>query len=286
MKSFLQSDNWFNFQKSLGRKAWRVGSILIIKHNLPFKKSYLYSPHLDASSLEESLKKIKEIAQEENSIFFKVEPNRETKEIGKLKKLGFKKGQTSQPDKTLMLDVSGSEEETLKKMHHKTRYNIKLAEKKGVIIKQSDGKKGLEEFWQILQQTTQRDGFSSHPKEYYRKLLEVSGVKLFLAIFKDKVIAANIVVFYNKQAIYLHGASDHSYRNLMAPYLLQWEQIKEAKRQKCSEYDFWGIDEKKWPGVTRFKKGFNGKEVFYSGAYDLVFQKVWYWAYRMARKIS
>ena len=71
----------------------------------------------------------------------------------------------------------------------------------------------------------------------------------------------------------------------MAPYLLQWQQILEAKKRGCAEYDFWGINEKKWPGVTRFKKGFSGKEVGYPGAFDLIFQPIWYSLYKIVKKI-
>ena len=79
----------------------------------------------------------------------------------------------------------------------------------------------------------------------------------------------------------MHGASDHDYRALMAPYLLHWEVIKYAKEHGLSEYDLWGIDEKKWSGVTRFKKGFGGREVKYTGSYDYVFMPIWYRLYRL-----
>jgi peptidoglycan pentaglycine glycine transferase (the first glycine) len=178
-------------------------------------------------------------------------------------------------------------------MHSKTRYNIGLAEKKGAITQNSKLKtQNFEDFWKLMQETTKRDGFHAHPKEYYRKLLEIPGVELFVAVIPSsagwampKIIAANIIVFYGQRAIYLHGASDYEHRNLMAAPLLQWEQIKEAKKRGCIEYDFWGIDETKWPGVTRFKKSFNGREIIYPGAFDLVFQPFWYKIYKIARAI-
>jgi len=290
MESFLQSSAWTDFQKSLGRKTWQMDSALIIKNDLLFGKSYLYSPRLrpDAhrdfggqARFEDWINRVKKIAKDEKAIFLKLEfEDSADKKI--LKKFGFRKSQNIQPQKTLILDITKPEEELLKQMHSKTRYNIRLAKKKNIEIKKDKNK--FEEFWRLLQQTTKRDGFRPHPKEYYRKMLEVSRVELFVAEYQGKVIAANIVVFYRKTAIYLHGASDYKYRNLMTPHLLQWKQIKEAKKQGCSEYDFWGINEKKWPGVTRFKKGFNGKEVIYPGAYDLVFQPIWYKIYQLARK--
>jgi len=284
MDSFLQSTNWLEFQKSLGREVWQIDSILVIKHNLPFRKSYFYSPRCESKFLSESfLNKIKEIAKQENTIFFKAESFDLARGKPDLEKFGFKKSTNIQPKKTLILDTSKSEQELLNQMHYKTRYNIKLADKKGISVKKDKSK--FEDFWQLIQETSKRDSFRPHPKEYYRKMLEIPGIELFVAEFKGKIIAANVVVFYDKQAIYLHGASDYEYRNLMAPYLLQWEQIKEAKKRGCLEYDFWGIDERKWPGVTRFKKGFGGREVEYPGAFDLVFQPIWYKIYKIARKI-
>jgi len=279
-KSFLQSKAWLDFQKLLGRKVWQVEGVGIIRYNLPFKKSYLYSPRCEGKFFSALfLEKTKEIAKKENSIFFKAEPQ----ENIDLKQFGFVKAHDIQPQKTLILDILRSEQELLEKMHHKTRYNIGLAEKKGVKVKKD--RTLFEEFWRLMQETTKRDGFRSHPKDYYKKLLEIPNTELFIAEYQNKIIAANIVVFYDKQAIYLHGASDYEHRNLMAAPLLQWEQIKEAKKRGCIEYDFWGIDEIKWPGVTRFKKSFNGKEIEYPGAFDLIFQPFWYKIYQIARKI-
>lgn len=279
-KSFLQSKEWLGFQKSLGRKVWQVEGTSVIKYELRLRKNYLYSPYCESKFLSEKLlNEIKTIAKNENAIFLKIEP------LDKIdfQKLGFIKSHNIQPQKTLILDIIKSEQELLEKMHSKTRYNIGLAEKKGVKVKKD--KNSFDEFWRLMEETTKRDGFHAHPKEYYRKLLEIPGVELFVADFENKIIAVNIVVFYEKIAIYLHGASDYEQRNLMAAPLLQWEQIKEAKKRGCAEYDFWGTDENKWPGVTRFKKGFGGREVEYFGAYDLIFQPLWYKIYKLARKI-
>lgn len=302
MKSFLQSSKWAEFQKSLNRKTWRINNILIIKHGLSLNKNYLYSPHLRFSSFggqahfEKWIDKIKKIAKNEKAIFLKVEPLDFARDKSKFKKFGFKKSTNIQFQRTLILDITKPEQELLKQMHQKTRYNIKLAEKKGIKIKKD--KKYFEDFWRLLKDTAKKGGFHTHLKEHYKKLLEVPGIELFTAEFpeksrrnvgtngasKNKIIAANIVLFHKKTAFYLHGASDYQYRNLMAPHLLQWHQILEAKKRGCEKYDFWGIDEKKWPGLTRFKKGFNGKEIIYPGAYDLVFQPIWYKIYNLVKK--
>jgi len=284
MISFLQSKEWADFQKSLGRKIWRIDSINIIRYDLPFGKSYLYAPRCGGNFLSDSfLKRIRKLSKEESAIFFRVEPQEEISKKA-LNKFSFKKGRNIQPKKTLILDINQSEKDLLEQMHQKTRYNIRLAEKKGIKIKKGN-KKNFEKFWRLLIDTAKKNKFSTHPRKYYEKILETPGTELFLAVYRDKIIAANVVLFHNKQVVYLHGASDYNYRKLMAPHLLQWHQILEAKKRGCLEYDFWGINEKKWPGVTRFKRGFGGKEIRYMIAYDLIFRPIWYEIYKIARKI-
>jgi lipid II:glycine glycyltransferase (peptidoglycan interpeptide bridge formation enzyme) len=294
MNSFLQSDQWAKFQNSIGRKTLKIDGIYVIKYNLPFGKSYLYSPRCVGNFISENfINKIKEIAEKENAIFLKVEPSYAGASEGEfeilLKNFKFKKSNNVQPLQTIILDITKSEEELLDQMHSKTRYNINLAQKKEIRIKKQDTRNNdqnyFEEFWKLIEKTSKRDGFTAYPKAYYEKMLEIPGVELFTAGADDKIVAANIVLFYNGQAIYLHGASDYEHRNLMAPYLLQWEQIKEAKRRNCTEYDFWGINEAKWPGVTRFKRGFGGQEITYPGAYDLIFKPFWYRIYKIAKRI-
>jgi len=278
-KSFLQSQQWGQFQESFGRKVWRIKDILVIKYDLSLGKSYLYCPRGKIS--DNFLEEVKEIARQEGSIFFKIEPE---KEIPNLKK----SNKQIQPAKTIILDISKSEDELLNQMHSKTRYNIRLAQRKGIEIEQSNDQESLDVFVKLLKQTAQRDKFFLHPREYYQKMLDILGqdmVKLFLAKHKNKIVAANLVCFFNQTATYLHGASDYKYRQLMAPYLLQWQTILKAKEQGFKYYDFGGINEDKWPGVTRFKKGFNGQEVNYPGAYDLVYSKFWYWLYKIGRRV-
>jgi len=277
--SFLQSLEWERFQKSLNRKTWRVEGKLVIKHDLPFSKNYLYCPRSEIS--DGFLKEVEKIAKQEKSIFLKVEPEKEIP--------NFKKSDKQiQPAKTIILDISKSEDELLNQMHPKTRYNIRLAQKKGIEIKQSNNQESSDVFIKLLKQTAQRDKFFLHSQEYYQKMINILGqdiVKLFLAKYKDKVIAANLVCFFNQTAIYLHGASDYRYRQIMAPYLLQWQIIRQAKEMGFKYYDFWGIDEDKWPGVTRFKRGFGGQEVSSPGAYDLIYSKFWYLLYKMVRRV-
>ena len=297
--SFLQSWSWGEFQESLGRQVWRLEDkglkALLIKHGLPLGKNYLYCPRGPIGPIETFLEKVKEIGQKEKSIFLKIEPDNrdcpldtvlESRTVSKGQSL-FRSNKQIQPIKTLVLDISKPEEELLNQLHPKTRYNIRLAQKKGVTVEELNEK--IDDFLRLLKETAKRDRFHLHAQGYYQKMLEVLGqegmVKLILAKYKNQIVAANLVYFFGQTATYLHGASDYNFRQLMAPHLLQWQAICQAKQLGLRYYDFWGIDEKKWPGVTRFKKGFSGQEITFPGAFDLIFQPTWYRIYNLARKV-
>jgi len=185
-----------------------------------------------------------------------------------------------------MLDLHKDEDDLLLEMHQKTRYNIRLARKKGVKLVEGDIT-DLDVFYNLISDTYNRKNITVYNKEYYKKLMtNFSKAKIFLAKFQDKVLCANLILFYNDTATYLHGGSSQENKNLMAPHLLQWEVIKIAKEQGYKYYDFWGVDEKKWPGVTRFKKGFGGFEVNYPGTFDLITNDPWYCLYKMVKKFK
>ena len=192
-----------------------------------------------------------------------------------------------------MLDLSLSADDLLRAMHSKTRYNIRLAEKKGVKVYEA-GLDSFNIFWQIMKATGARDGFRLHSRSHYENLLSARDhIKLFLAEHEGRVIAGGIFSFFGNKVTYLHGASDNDCRNLMAPYLLQWTVIKEAQKinkkmtaeSSFKYYDFYGIDDKKWPGVTRFKLGFGGFIKKYPGTYDLVFHSLIYNLYVCLRRL-
>jgi len=275
-KSFLQSKEWEEFQKSVGNQTFRIDDVLLIKKSLPMKKNYFYVPRANID-----INKVAELAKKENCIFLRIEPMKEL-EIETLK-LKIQRSVDILPSQTLILDLTQTEEEILKNMHQKTRYNIRLAGKKGVEIKESND---IDKFWKLMQETTERDKFRAHDKSYYEKMIASKIVKLYIAEYEGKILTAGIFVFYDDTVTYLHGASTHEHKNVMAPYLLHWEMIKLAKKQGCKYYDFYGINEQKWPGVTRFKKGFNGTETNYPGTFDIVFNKIWYGIYKIVRGIK
>lgn len=302
--SFLQSWEWGEFQKSLGRKMWRLavtktdGSfglcVLAVKYELPSGKNYLYCPRIDITqNSKEIFNELKSIASREKSLFLKIDPelDRDKLKETKIEVLGFAKSfKEIQPRNTLILNITKTEEELFAEMKSKTRYNIKLAKRKELVVEKcendSEKKKCFDSFWPLMQETADRNKFYLHSKDYYNKQLDWSSFKMFLIKYNEKIIAGAIINFFGKRATYVHGASGHEYRNLMAPYLLHWEIIRQAKNLGCEEYDFWGISDSdsgkdSWAGISRFKGGFGGREINYIGAYDYILNRQWYGMYKL-----
>lgn len=192
------------------------------------------------------------------------------------------------PNATQILSLNGrDEEEVLKSMHSKTRYNIRLAERKGVQIRVED--KYLNDFLEVLKKTANRDGFSLHPDQHYRDILSLPNTFLFSALHKNNYTAGAVVIKFGDSMIYLHGASDYRFRRLMSPYLLHWRIIKQAMQDGVGYYDFWGVAPRggqnhPWQGITRFKENFGGQYVEYAGDYDLILDTFWYRIYRFVKK--
>ncbi len=313
---FLQSWEWGEFHKKVSGDVWRLGVLddgklvaaaTIIKKQLPIGKYYFYCPRGPVFNyqlstvnyqliLESLFNEIKNIAENEGIMFLRFDPPASYK----LQATSYKLNKTLdvQPSKTLILNLAKPEEDILKNMRQKTRYNIRLAEKKGVKVVEA-GVDRFEDFWRLLGETSERDNFRTHGRDYYKAMLaggdedsrvrESAGpalaIKLFIAEYKKRPIAAGIVSFFGDTATYTHGASGSEYRNAMASYLLQWHVMKLAKKSGYKYYDLYGIDEERWPGVTRFKKGFGGRTANYPGTFDLVFDEGWYNVYKMVRRV-
>lgn len=307
---FLQSSSWNNFENKNNHNVWQIGifdklnsesEVLlgvasIVEKKLILNYSYLYCPRgpifsdlLDNEQKNEYLrlilKSIRDLTIETKKYketFFRFEP------IFQLEMLEcVVKTKDFQPSNTLLIDLRKSQEELRLEMHQKTRYNINLAQKKGVVVEKSDD---IEKFLFLIRQTSKRGKFVSHSEEYYRKILETSAGNacLWIARHNDNILAANIVMAFGDTVTYTHGASSDEFRNFMAPHLLQWEQIKWAKENNYDFYDFWGISEDKnspWAGFTRFKKGFGGSTKTMPGTFDLVFDKNVYSLYSIYKKL-
>ena len=313
---FLQSWGWGDFQRTWGKKVWHFGikeggklicSAQIVSYPLRFDKSYLYCPRgplfiagLTKEQQETAMalifskaRDICYLTKKENELFFRVEPdNNLQKNI--VYSWPLLQQKAVQPEQSIILDLSLGEQTLLDNMQQKTRYNISLASKKKLVIRNSQSVEDLEKFLLLSKITASRNGFRLWPDKYYHRMLaELANKKMiniWLAEYQGQVAAANLVINFGDTVTYLHGGSDQKYRNLMAPHLLQWQQILWAQQNNFHYYDFWGIAEKNnpkekdWAGITRFKKGFGGEVVTYHGAYDLVYDQKWYRLYQWSKK--
>ena len=288
---FLQSPEWEKIQNLAGRKTMRAGGILLIRHEFTRYFSYLYCPRpifKNEPPEEDLFTQIKKIAVAERAVFLKIDPQDPIPEKWN-SRIRMRYSTSLQPAESVIMDIAQSEEKLLLGMHEKTRYNIRLAERKGVEVSKmpfGDIKRDFEVFWTLMRETAQRNTFFLHEKEYYQALFQAQSDlfsnELFFATIKGKVLAVALINFYQPSgmAVYLHGASSRDQKELMAPHLLHWRIIQEAKKRGLKGYDFWGIDEQKWPGVTRFKMGFGGKRIAYPPSIDMLYRAWRYQGYR------
>lgn len=283
---FLQSWDWAELQKILGRKIWRLDLdgeyVLAILMPLPFNQKYLYIPRTNSRLDKSKIKILADLALSENCIFIRIEPVKQD-----LLEFGFRQAKAVQPVQTLLLDLTKSEEDLSLDLHQKTRYNIRLAQKRGVRVRQSISPDELDHFYNLIANTYERKGINVYNKDYYEKIIKmITDAQLFLAEYQGKILCANLVLFYGDTVTYLHGGSSEEDKNIMAPHLLQWQTITQAKKLGYKYYDFWGIDAFKWPGVTRFKKGFGGFEYEYPGAYELKIKGLHYVLYNLVKRFK
>lgn len=315
---FLQSEEWRKFQENSGKRTFHLPQrqtdmkqnslwVNVIEHKLPLVGRYFYVPRWPLARIFnfQSLifNQLLELAKKEKAGWIRFEP--ENEEILNLIRKNInhkieKAPHDMQPKEVFTIDIRKSEEEILAKMKPKTRYNINLAQKRGVSVQViSNETLGLNDriidrFIEMVNSTAKRKGITFHPGDYYRTMIKtIPGeiLKIYVAKFNDKIIAANLVVFYGKTAIYLHGATDDEYRNVMASYLLQWQAILDAKRKGCEKYDFGGVrlqkNDNPWSGITKFKIGFSpnvGIKKF-PGSYDVVINRAKYEFYVIISKL-
>lgn len=293
--AFLQSWDWGEFQQALGFKVERVHEVVkgkavlaqAIEFPLPLRSSYWHVPKGplgDASpkvAIELLAKRLPRGA------FLKIEPATKSKRGLQTK--------DRQPSVTTIVDLTQSETQIVENMKAKTRYNIRLAEKKGVTAKIVELDR-FDDLVRLMQQTAERDKFSLHEIERYKKMLEMlrgpnCHAFMAMAFYEDRPLAANIMIDAFGMRTYLHGASSNLYRNVMAPYALHDFLIKDARAQGLKAYDFWGIappeagDDHPWAGISRFKNGFGGKTVRMPGTFDISKNFLMYSLYRLAKKL-
>ncbi|MBI9043935.1 MAG: peptidoglycan bridge formation glycyltransferase FemA/FemB family protein [Anaerolineaceae bacterium] len=301
----LQSSAWGTLKACYG---WE--SVSIVKHDIGaqilFKKlplgfhvAYIPKGPVGSGDWNVIWPEIDQVCKSKRTIFLSVEPDLLNNEHDKIKDFfsGFEYKNTSvQPRSTMLLDLRGDQESWLKNLKQKTRYNIRLAIKKGIEISESHD---IDAFTRLMKVTGERDQFGVHVSSYYEKAFELfqegQNCALLLAKYGDKVLAGLMVFRRGNRAWYLFGGSSNEERNRMPTYLLQWEAMRWAARQGCGFYDLWGVpDQSKdvleeqfknrsdglW-SVYRFKRGFNGEIVRFAGTWVRVYMPLIYKLYEL-----
>jgi lipid II:glycine glycyltransferase (peptidoglycan interpeptide bridge formation enzyme) len=277
-------------------------------HALPIFGSYLFVPRgpvIDPSRLasEELRDMLSESARVSRAGWIRVEPQTE-EALGILKQAYgayrvVAAPRDINPRETFMVSLDGGPADWLIRMKPKTRYNVRLAEKHGVTVRFSRSADDMETFLGLITSTANRKAIAPHPKAYYRNFLTAlpeTMCEMAIAEYQGVSVAAALLVFFEETAHYLHGGSGDAHRELMAPFLLHFKAMEEAKRRGARRYDFGGVrvrakkgaNDIGWDGITRFKQGFvpDMETLLFPGTYDIIVSPVRYMLYRQSRHLA
>lgn len=318
----LQSFEWGEFRKKTGitvirrailNKNGLENPFTLTIHKIPHTKFTIgYLPKGNFPDMD-LIKEIERIGKENNCIFIQLEPNiKKGDRKFKMENLTLNSDPIGANSKlpilnsfhplftkyTFILDLTKSEDEILKNMHHKTRYNIRLSEKKGVVVKEDNSEKAFKKYLTLTEETTKRQRFFAHTLSYHEKMWETLRSKsekklslhLFTAKYNNETLVTWIVFVFHDTLYYPYGASSDKHRNLMASNLMMWETIKFGKKIGLKKFDMWGalsIDpdiKDAWYGFHKFKEGYNPKHVEFIGSFDLVINSKLYNLYKIADK--
>lgn len=315
--SFLQTWEWGDLKARTGWQPYRlaveqdgeiVAAVQLLKRPVPkVRRCLLYSPGGPLFDIEQPellgalLDDIRTLAREYGAIAYKMDPAivaGDTAHTQLFARHGLRPAANSkqafggtQPRYVMQVDISPSEDEILAAFKSKWRYNIRLAGRKGITISTDCSRDQVADFYRILVETAQRDGFGVRAESYFYDmydLLITAGLgSLFMATCDGEPVAGAITVALGPHAWYLYGASSNRHREKMPNHLLQWEMMRWAKTRGCSVYDMRGVahkDDTDSPlyGLNRFKEGFAARYVEYIGEWDLIYSPIWYGLFRLA----
>lgn len=301
----IQSWQWGEFRKSLGIPLYRYGifknskltkAFQISFHKIPLANKYVgylpKGPFPDS----EMAQALKQISKDRNCVFIKTEPDIEI-DSGQKIDSHFKKALKPLFTKyNFVLDLTPTEEEILKNMHQKTRYNIKVAHKKGVKIEISDSTQALKTYLKLYFETTKRQGYFGHNENYHTKVFETFSktgqLKFVIASYNNVPLTAWMLLIFKDKLYYPYGGSSPLHRDTMSSNLVAWEAIKLGKSLGLSQFDMWGAlgpdaDPKdSWYGFHKFKMGYGGRLVEYLGSFDIVGSSPMYYAFNSIDKFT
>lgn len=293
----LQSFAWGEFRKEMGIDVVRTEFGQLTFHRIPHTSwtiGYFPKGPLPTKTMLETLHNI---GREHHAIFIQLEPNA-TAEISDKLQREIRLRLSHHPlftRYTFRLNLTKSEEDLFLAMHHKTRYNIRLAKKRGVQVVENNSSNAFAAYLRLNKETTGRQKFYAHNETYHTtmwRIMHKAGIaRLFTATYKNQILAAWIIFCWKDIIYYPYGTSSRNHREVMAPVLLLWEIARWGKSQGYKAFDLWGAlgpdpDPKDpWYGFHRFKKGFCPDLIKYVGSYDFVISPALYRAYCAANTI-
>ncbi|MFI5240998.1 MAG: lipid II:glycine glycyltransferase FemX [Microgenomates group bacterium] len=285
----LQSWEWGEFREAWGNKVVRLNDCQIIFSKIPHTNLTIGTLIRGPKPTSLTINEVKRVAKENNAIFVKFEPNvlYDEKLVNEIKSFGFVKGRRLFTPTSFWIDLTLSEEDLLKSFSSKTRYNIRLAQKRGVVVTEDNSEKAFEKYLSLTKETSKRQGFYAHTERYHRlmwKFLKTSGIAhLLTASYQGEIITTWILFVWHDFLYYPYGASTERYKEVMANNLMMWEAIKFGKQLNLKTFDLWGREE--GTGFTRFKEGYNPRVVEFIGTWDLITMPLLYWIYKVAESI-
>ncbi len=307
----LQSPIWGRLKADFGwtPKYIRQGELgaMVLFRRLPLGFSVAYLPRgpVGEGDWAAFWPEVDAACQAENAVFLRVEPEAwepVAETFAEQRLPGFQpSAQTIQPPRTVLIDLTRSEEDLLMAMKSKTRYNIRLAERKDVVVQPSGD---VAAFHRMMETTGERDTFGIHSLAYYQRAYDLFAAEeactLLIASYEGQPLAGLMAFAWGDTAWYFYGASTNQERNRMPTYLLQWAAMRWAKDKGCKTYDLWGIPD--YPeealeeqftdradglwGVYRFKRGFGGEVRRTVGAWDRVYRPLFYRLYELYARRS
>lgn len=285
----LQTSYWEEFRRKWGNEVAETPYGIMTLHKLPFTGSKIAIFEKGPAPTNKMLEDLKKIAKEKNIVFVRMEPNvqKSSDLIGILKSEGAVPGRKIFTPTTFWIDLTPTEENLMKSFSSKTRYNIRLAQKHGVKVKEDDSDKAFNRYLELTAETVNRQGFYAHSRRYHKLMWEIlkkAGIAhLLTATYQGQIITTWILFAWKNFLYYPYGASTEEHKNVMANNLMMWEAIKFGRTNKLTTFDLWGREEGK--GFTKFKEGYNPKVIEFLGTWDLVIDKPLYTIYRVAEKI-
>lgn len=299
----LQTSAWGELKSRFG---WDVARIVqgncgvqVLFRRLPLGMTIAYTPFGPiGTDWRILIPELDALCRSKRAVFLKVEPDdwEPISSTTESNLSGFVPSSGIQPRRTIMVTLSGDEDDWLARMRQKCRYNIRLAQRSEIQIHESSD---IPAFYQLIMETGNRDGFGVHTQAYYQQAYDLFSkndqAALLIASYHEQLLAGLMVFASGDRAWYLYGASSDKERQRMPAYLLQWEAMRWAARHGCCSYDLWGIPDEDettleaefsgrsdglW-GVYRFKRGFGGEVKRTVGGFDRIYQPFLYKLYRI-----